>query len=256
MTSRIRSWAGSIAVFTLAIGMSWGVRADSLPARLSDAQFWSLSAHLSELGGTFRSDNLLSNELGMQAVIPELLRVSKPAACTSASAPNRTSPTSRRCGRRWRSSSTCGGEISTCNHVQGVVRSLGRSCGVRGASVLASAAEGLDASSSAAAIFGALQAMARQRNAYRSNLHAVLDNLTRAHKLALLPEDVSGIGEVYHAFYQIRPVDSIFVERPFRRPQSADVCGADGRCRRRRHSARSSATEDPSRSSSSSKRAT
>ena len=38
-------------------------------SRLSDGQFWTLIEDLSEPGGTFRSDNLLSNELQMQHVI-------------------------------------------------------------------------------------------------------------------------------------------------------------------------------------------
>ena len=57
--------------------------------------------------------------------------------------------------------------------------------------------------------------MAASETLYRSNLHAVLDDLTRAHKLALLPEDVSGIGEVYHAFFEFGPSIQYLIERPF-----------------------------------------
>ncbi|HKS06332.1 MAG TPA: hypothetical protein VJR92_08480 [Gemmatimonadaceae bacterium] len=45
-----------------------------LPARLSDQEFWKLSTDLSEPPGTFRSENLLSNETGYQMVIPSLLK--------------------------------------------------------------------------------------------------------------------------------------------------------------------------------------
>src|SRR5436190_12077235 len=51
--------------------------AASAPARLSDQEFWKLSTTMSEEDGSFRSDNLLSNELTFQYVIPELLEVSK-----------------------------------------------------------------------------------------------------------------------------------------------------------------------------------
>lgn len=47
-------------------------RADGLPDRLTDQAFWRLVTDLSEPGGAFRSDNLLSNEVRMQYVIPEL----------------------------------------------------------------------------------------------------------------------------------------------------------------------------------------
>src|SRR5262249_3790377 len=41
-------------------------------------EIWQLSAEFSEPGGYFRSDNLLSNETGFQAVIPYLRSVVKP----------------------------------------------------------------------------------------------------------------------------------------------------------------------------------
>src|SRR5436190_21051076 len=47
------------------------------PARLSDAEFWKLSTDLSEEDGIFRSDNLLSNELNFQYVVPDLLKTSR-----------------------------------------------------------------------------------------------------------------------------------------------------------------------------------
>jgi hypothetical protein len=49
----------------------------TLPDRLSDDEFWKLSAQLSEPNGSFRSDNLLSNEVWLQYVIPDLLNVAK-----------------------------------------------------------------------------------------------------------------------------------------------------------------------------------
>jgi hypothetical protein len=52
--------------------------AGSLPARLSDQEFWKMIQEFSEPGGTFRSDNLLSNEFQLQDVIPDLLKTAKP----------------------------------------------------------------------------------------------------------------------------------------------------------------------------------
>src|SRR5437667_3681701 len=51
--------------------------AASVPARLSDEQFWSLSRDSSEEDGFFRSDNLLSNETSFQSIIPDLLKAAK-----------------------------------------------------------------------------------------------------------------------------------------------------------------------------------
>ena len=52
--------------------------ASRLPPRLSGQEFLSLMTELSEADGFFRSDNLVSNELFMQRVIPDLTRVVKP----------------------------------------------------------------------------------------------------------------------------------------------------------------------------------
>ena len=50
----------------------------ALPERLTDDQFWAFIADASEPGGSFRSDNLLSNELQLQHVIPELVKTVQP----------------------------------------------------------------------------------------------------------------------------------------------------------------------------------
>ena len=52
--------------------------AGSLPARLTGQEFSKLAAELSEADGFFRSDNLVSNELYMQRVVPDLTRTVKP----------------------------------------------------------------------------------------------------------------------------------------------------------------------------------
>jgi hypothetical protein len=48
--------------------------AAGIPERLSDREFWRLSADLSEPNGAFQSDNLVSNERPFQTVVPDLLR--------------------------------------------------------------------------------------------------------------------------------------------------------------------------------------
>jgi hypothetical protein len=49
-------------------------RSGPLPERLSDEQFWDLSTGFSEPNGSFRSENLVSNEHTFQYVIPALER--------------------------------------------------------------------------------------------------------------------------------------------------------------------------------------
>src|SRR5712691_8160283 len=59
-------------------GLPRVIVAESLPARLGDQEFWKLIADSSEPNGTFRSDNLLSNERWLQYVIPDLMRTAQP----------------------------------------------------------------------------------------------------------------------------------------------------------------------------------
>jgi len=73
---RRRHFLDLLAVLTL-VGAVWfgprvQVASGELPHELSDRAFWKLVSDLSEPGGYFRSDNLVSNETAFQHVIPEL----------------------------------------------------------------------------------------------------------------------------------------------------------------------------------------
>src|SRR5437763_829149 len=52
--------------------------AQDFPSKLSDSAFCKLVADFSEPGGSFRSDNFVSNETLYPWVIPDLLRTTKP----------------------------------------------------------------------------------------------------------------------------------------------------------------------------------
>ena len=52
----------ALAVGTLPLALGAQIPAATFAARLSDQDFWKLVAELSEANGSFRSDNLLSNE--------------------------------------------------------------------------------------------------------------------------------------------------------------------------------------------------
>jgi hypothetical protein len=56
----------------------WRVAAEQLPARLTDQEFWKVSSESSEPGGAFHSENLVSNEIRFQSIVPELMRTAVP----------------------------------------------------------------------------------------------------------------------------------------------------------------------------------
>jgi hypothetical protein len=77
-------------VSLLALGHVGGVTpaTETLPARLSDGEFWELSRELSEPDGYFRSDNLVSNEHTFQYVVPALVRQVRPGGVYLGVAPD------------------------------------------------------------------------------------------------------------------------------------------------------------------------
>jgi hypothetical protein len=83
---RTRRTLAAFALLTVLGAAAWsslpGVAAsqqtaDTLPARLTPQEMWRLSQEFSEPNGFFQSDNLVSNEIYLQWVIPDLLARSR-----------------------------------------------------------------------------------------------------------------------------------------------------------------------------------
>lgn len=72
-----RHAAGFVLVAVLAVAAcsasGQGLLRGTAPDRLTDQEFWQLSTDFSEPGGTFHSENYISNENRFQTVIPELV---------------------------------------------------------------------------------------------------------------------------------------------------------------------------------------
>ena len=64
-------------VVAVSFGQSARAIAGALPDSLSNAAFWALSDELSEPNGYFQSDNLVSNEIQFQQVIPDLEKTAR-----------------------------------------------------------------------------------------------------------------------------------------------------------------------------------
>jgi hypothetical protein len=52
--------------------------ADTLPGQYTDAEFWRMVTDFSEVGGDYQYENFVSNEISYQEVLPELSRLVKP----------------------------------------------------------------------------------------------------------------------------------------------------------------------------------
>ena len=68
----------SFVGIALSLWASIALPADTLPAQLTDAQYWKMITDFSEPGGSFQLEIITSNETSYQTIMPELMRVAKP----------------------------------------------------------------------------------------------------------------------------------------------------------------------------------
>src|SRR6185312_1421455 len=199
----------SATIFALVLafsGLRVAVAADSLPAQLSDQEFWKLSSDFSEADGFFRSDNLLSNEIWMQRVIPELLSNIKTPSVYMGVGPeqNFTYITSLKPKmvfivdvRR--------GNLDLQLMYKAVFELSNDRADFVGRLFSKKRPDGLDRNSSALDIFTKYREVETNEELYKENLKAIEDLLTNKHHFALSEGDRTGVEYVYHAFYNFGP---------------------------------------------------
>ena len=175
----------------------------ALPEKLSDDQFWTLVTESSEPGGFFRSDNLLSNELQMQHVIPELIRTVAPGQAYLGVGPE----------QNFTYISAVKPSIAFIVDIRRgnlnlhlLYKALFELSADRADFVAAlfskKRPQGLSTRSSAEEIFTAFWAVETvDETLYNHNLGAIRAHLTSTHTLPLSGDDWRGIEAVYHAFY-------------------------------------------------------
>jgi hypothetical protein len=191
----------SVSLFAVAIAAG-----GSLPARLSDQEFWNLITELSEPNGSFRSDNLLSNEARFQFVIPELMQIAKPGGVYIGVGPeqNFTYIAAIRPALAFIVDIRRGNlnlhlvykalfELSA-NRADFVSRLFSRK-----------RSAGLRPDATAAQIFSAILQVEPSAELYAANLRDILDRLERTHAFPLSSDDAKGVEYVYNAFFTFGP---------------------------------------------------
>ena len=174
----------------------------SLPARLTDQQFWRLSAELSEPAGFFRSENLVSNEHTFQYVIPALRRQVKRGGVYLGVAPDQNFTyivaTEPRIAfivdiRR-------GNLLQHLMYKALIELSVDRADFV---SRLFSKARppGVGAASSVGELFAAYTEVATSEDLYRQNVRAIREQLLKRHGFPLTADDVASLESIYFAFF-------------------------------------------------------
>lgn len=68
----------SFVGIVLCVSVFMALPADTLPAQLTDAEYWKMITDFSEPGGSFHLEIITSNETSYQSIMPELMRAVKP----------------------------------------------------------------------------------------------------------------------------------------------------------------------------------
>ncbi len=171
-----------------------------------DAEFWKLIEEFSEPNGTFRSDNLLSNEIWFQTIIPELVTVVKPGAVYMGVGPEQNFSYIAALKPRV----VFIVDIRRGNlHTQLMYKALFELARDRADFVSMLFArkrpEGLTPTSSVADIFTAVAAAPTTEDLYAEHYRKIVDHLTKTRALPLPAEDLSGIDYVYRHFHRFGP---------------------------------------------------
>jgi hypothetical protein len=181
--------------------------AETLPPRLSDQDFWRLSNDISEPNGFFQSDNLLSNEIWLQYVIPDLVKRTRAGGVYMGVGPEQNYtyiaalkpkmvflPDIRR------------GNLDLQLMYKAIFQLSADRADFVSLLFSKKRPKGLGTESAAAEIFAAYDAVETgPDDVFTKNLKAIDDELTATHHLPLSKDDLDGIEYVYDKFYMFGP---------------------------------------------------
>jgi hypothetical protein len=201
-----RRWFIHLPAMLLAVGLMALPAFGQLPARLTDEEFWKLATDFSEPDGTFHSENLVSNELRFQTVLPALIKTAVPgrAYVGVGSEQNFTYIAATKPAMAFIVDIRHGNldlhlvykalfEMSA-NRAEFVSKLFSRS-----------RPEGLSVSSTPAEIFAAYSNVPPSQALYDQNLKDIKSHLMTKHGFKLSAGDLQGIDFVYSAWFRGGP---------------------------------------------------
>jgi hypothetical protein len=208
---RLIATGGLCAVLLVETPLS-GIARDTLPAALTDREFWSLTEQISEPDGLFRSnsgspDNLLSNEPAVSTVAAELAARTKPSGVYLGVGPEQNFTYIAAIRPRMAFIT----DIRRGNlHLHLLYKALFEMSANRADFVARlfslTRPPGLTTTSTAAELMDAYLRMGPGDEAsFKANLKAVSDYLTTTRRLPLGSDDLGGIEYVYRHFQRFGP---------------------------------------------------
>ncbi len=177
--------------------------AATLPARLTDKEFWQLSTAASETDGYFRSDNLTSNELGFLDVIPVLVTRTKPGEVYLGVGPeqNYTYMAATKPAMAIIFDIRRGNLL-----LQLMYKAIFELSPTRAefVSMLFSRAQPatVTVETPVTVLFNEFGTVAKNEDKFGANLSAIVSTLVRAHGIPLTEPELNGLKNIYRAFYE------------------------------------------------------
>ena len=197
-------------LLTLAVPLG-GRRADTLPASLTDREFWSLAQQLSEPNGYFVSrsgspDNLLSNEMQVSTIAAALGRAMPPSGVYLGVGPEQNFTYIAAIRPRIAFIMDIRRGNLDLHLVYKALFEMSANRSELISRLFNRKPVALPRSSSAAKLMDAyFGAVAVDENTFAANLKAIVDLLTNKHGFTLTADDRANIEHVYRAFYQFGP---------------------------------------------------
>jgi hypothetical protein len=203
--TKISALAIAVVVWALAPGVI--AARQSLPEKLTDQEFWRLSEEFSEPNGSFRSDNLVSNELAFPSLIPSIIARVKPGGVYMGVGPEQNFHYITAIRPRMAFIT----DVRRGNlHLQLMYKALFELSADRAEFVSRLLTKkrpvNLGPQSTAADLMNAYWDLTTSDDAaYKANLQAIDDQLVKRHGLPLSKDDLDGIEYVFHSFYWYGP---------------------------------------------------
>jgi hypothetical protein len=176
--------------------------AQTFPARLTDQEFWKVVTASSEADGFFQSDNLVSNELTMQHIIPELVKSRAPGGVYLGVGPDQNF-TYIAAMRPKVAFIVDIRRLAVLQHL--MYKALFELSPHRSdfVSMLFSRPKprGILEDASPMQLLEAFYPVAADSTMYWRNLNGVKDHLTKTHGFALSADDLGGIDYIFTSFY-------------------------------------------------------
>jgi hypothetical protein len=191
-----------VLVFALCLSFTSGWSAEQVPSKLSDEAFWKIVTDFSESGGTFISDNFVSNELAIQDVLPDLTDGRKPGGVYLGVGPEQNFTYIAALQPKI----AFVFDIRRQNVVQHLMYKALFEMSADRADFLSHLFSrprpaDIEKNASAVVLFEAFRDVPADQELYQTTLNSVMQRLMKDHGFELSFEDQSAIGYILRAFY-------------------------------------------------------